>query len=201
QPETESKIPAPEVDMDLDKWDIPVTNVPPETEKKKLPPIARLLVRPRTRFTETSNDDVDDTAVNDDQSKQPSAKKVLMRMTHLVAGNDTLLSIAEAYWHDPNVGWLIADLNKDQIKDTWVDGKRVVELRTRQKLSLPTQDEKEGFLRNRPKEARPENLVTIVEENQLDLELLSSMLGPVVGTRSEPDVQLPRLEVESDEDK
>lgn len=101
------------------------------------------------------------------------------RRTILVQESDTLLSIAEHYFDDPNLGWLIADLNRPNLKESFVDGKRIVELRTRQQLFLPDSEDIEQFYRQ-ARTARTDSLVTIVEQSQLDRELLSTILGRVI---------------------
>src|SRR5207245_2929495 len=40
-----------------------------------------------------------------------AGRVVLHRPTTMVSPRDTLVSIAEAFFHDPNLAWLIADLN------------------------------------------------------------------------------------------
>jgi hypothetical protein len=111
-----------------------------------------------------------------DVKKQPGAT---MRIKTLVSAQDTLVSIAETFFHDPNVAWLIADLNADQLKETWMDGKRIVELKTRQQLELPVWQEISDFLATRKAEATPNNLVTIVMQSAVDKELLRSNLGTI----------------------
>ncbi|HEY9870528.1 MAG TPA: hypothetical protein V6D08_15290, partial [Candidatus Obscuribacterales bacterium] len=108
-------------------------------------------------------------------------RTVLRRPTTLVAANDTLVTIAEAFFHDANLAWLIADLNRDRIKESWIDGRRVVELRNRQRLDLPVWDDIAEFYSTRDVAAASENIVTIVEECQVTRELLQSTLAPVFG--------------------
>jgi hypothetical protein len=98
-----------------------------------------------------------------------------------VSSNDTLVTIAEAFFHDANLAWLIADLNRDRIKESWIDGKRVVELRNRQGLDLPVWEDIAEFYSRRDVAAAPENIVTIVEECQVTRELVQSTLAPVLG--------------------
>lgn len=59
------------------------------------------------------------------------------RPTVLVRTNDTLISLAETYYLDPNIALLIADLNAGHIRDTQMDGKRIIELQSGQKLIMP----------------------------------------------------------------
>ena len=112
-----------------------------------------------------------------DQSGSRSTK-TLYRPTWLISKNETLVSIAEACFDDANVAWLIADLNIDKLSESWIDGKRVVEVRSRQKLELPVQDDIAEFYATRPRAATAENLVTIVNESSLDGDLrLQSVLS------------------------
>ncbi|QQR58511.1 MAG: hypothetical protein IPG59_03165 [Candidatus Melainabacteria bacterium] len=94
----------------------------------------------------------------------------------LVAPKDTLTKLGELIYQDPDVGWLIADMNSKQIKETWIDGKRVIEMQSRQQIELPIQEDIDLFKISKPKEAIAENLITIVQVNQLDKELIESQL-------------------------
>lgn len=116
-----------------------------------------------------------------DKDHSINRKAVLHRPTTIISARDTLISIAEAFFHDPNLAWLIADLNLQNIKESWIDGKRVVELRSRQQIELPVWEDIEQFYRSRSSDAKPENLVTIIEETQIDRELLSNALGTAMG--------------------
>ncbi len=55
------------------------------------------------------------------------------RRTVLIGPNDTFVSIAyrELAIDHGNLAWLIADINLNRIKETYLDGKRIVEVRTR----------------------------------------------------------------------
>ncbi|MBC7998042.1 MAG: hypothetical protein IAF58_08880 [Leptolyngbya sp.] len=99
------------------------------------------------------------------------------RMTVLMGLDETLVSIADKYLHDENLGWLIADLNISKAKESYVDGKRVLEIQSRTSLELPGAIDISNFIRERPPHAVPENLITIVLETQVDQELLNSELG------------------------
>ncbi len=109
---------------------------------------------------------------------------VLRRPSHIVAATDTLTGIADAIYGDSNLGWLIADLNAGNIKDTIIDGKRVVELKSRQKIDLPVWQDIVAFYENSPEGATPDNLITIVSETQIDREVIDDSLGIAVGASS-----------------
>ncbi|MBS1956529.1 MAG: hypothetical protein JST89_20240 [Cyanobacteria bacterium SZAS-4] len=122
-----------------------------------------------------------------DISKQKGAISVqkAIRPKTLVASTDTLVSIAEAFFYDKNIAWLIADINQALLKETWMDDKRIVELKSRQQIELPLKEDIERFYSSRPEHARAENLITIVEETAVDLELLNNSLGDLLDSKQE----------------
>ena len=100
----------------------------------------------------------------------------LQRPSVLVALQDTLISIAETFFHDPNLGWLIASLNSKATKQAKIEGWLVVTLFSRQKLVMPVfEPDIVQFYAERPEERSNEQLVTIVEETETDRELMSSI--------------------------
>lgn len=106
---------------------------------------------------------------------------VLTRPFTLIGVGDTLVSIAETYFYDPNIAWLIADLNGDCSKQSWLQDKRIVEFKSRQQIVLPVNSDIDMFYRSRARDEKPENLVTIVEETQVDRELLTEQFVPIIG--------------------
>lgn len=118
---------------------------------------------------------------NDDE--QGKSGLVLCRPTWLIGEGETLISIAEEHFSDPYIGWLIADLNKGNCQEHWMDGKRIVEFQSRQQLTLPVWQDIVQFYGSMPLEARLENLVTIVSATQIDREVVDSVLGPIVGRK------------------
>ena len=142
------------------------------------------------KFLQTiSEDEGGSIGLDDDEIPNTAAQFSLKRPTVLVALNDTLVSIAETFFHDPNLAWLIIDLNRNSIRQTEIEGKRVVELQTRQKLLLPVwEPDIADFYADSDRQHEPiEKLVTIVEETQIDKELMSSILGSVVGEKKQID--------------
>ncbi len=117
----------------------------------------------------------------DDKDRLASKAKILHRPHYLVQSNDTLVSIAEAHFHDASIAWLIADLNAKSIKELWVNGKRVVELRNRQQLELPVWEDIVEYKCHRSLKACPENLITIVNETKVDKELVEGFLSSAMG--------------------
>jgi hypothetical protein len=103
----------------------------------------------------------------------------------IIASTDTLVSLAEAFFYDRNVAWLIADLNKGVIKESWLDGKRIVELKSRQQIELPLREDIERFYRQRADHALAENLITIVEQAGVDSQLLSNSLAKLLEPEQE----------------
>ncbi len=105
------------------------------------------------------------------------------RRKMLIGPQDTFVSIAESLVelrHDSRYAWLIADINLPRLKETYVDGKRVVEVRSRQEIEIPGEFDVEAFDLHRKDEYSPENLVTVVLESQIDRELLDEHFGVFV---------------------
>jgi hypothetical protein len=117
----------------------------------------------------------------DANGNEINTQKVLHRRTHLVSHGDTLLSIADDLYQNQAVAWLIADLNAHNVKEERIDGKRVVELKSRQLLELPEADEVTKFLSQLRRDFDAEQLVTVVSESTVDRELLNTFLGTVTG--------------------
>jgi hypothetical protein len=145
--------------------------------------------RNESKDNTTSSDSCTENAIGDEQLTEPGYSStykskpgaVLRRPTVLVEAHETLESIAEHHLKDGNLGWLIADLNRHNIKESFVNDMRIVELRTRQQLILPLWADIAEFYRQ-PQSTRRQNLITIVEESQLDRELLSTVLGSLTAS-------------------
>lgn len=114
-----------------------------------------------------------------------NADRQFKRETYVVSHNDTLQDIAEKFFNNTDVAWLIADINAGRLSEHTDDGKRIVELRSRQEIELPHQSEVNEFLFAKKKEAKAEHMVTIVVETEIDRELLDSFLSTVVGVGGE----------------
>lgn len=112
--------------------------------------------------------------------------KVFIRRTYMVQEGDTLLSIAEELYSNRAAAWLIADLNIANIKEAWIDGKRVVELQARQIIELPESAELTQFLSKQRRDFNPDKIITVVTANTVDRELLQAFLGTVSGDIAEP---------------
>ena len=105
---------------------------------------------------------------------------VLHRPTVLVTLSDTLVSIAERHYHDEMLAWLIADLNLNKMRERWSGKRRVLEIQNGQMLELPVWEDIVEFYQHRPKDAKPENLETIVLTRSIDRDHLASALASVV---------------------
>lgn len=111
------------------------------------------------------------------------------RTTRLIGPHETFVSIAESLpglFCDGGYGWLIADINLPRIKETFVDGKRIVEVRSRQLIEIPCMADIVAFNRSRKEWQRPENLITVVIETQVDRELLNEHFGVFVEGSAKP---------------
>lgn len=118
--------------------------------------------------------------VQDDNMNQAQSYKPMIRPTWLVRHHEDLVKLAEHLFHEAELGWLIADLNIGQTKESYIDGKRIVELRTRQRIDLPVWQDIVEFHKSR-NTVKPENLITIVTEAEVDKELMNATLGLAMG--------------------
>ena len=120
---------------------------------------------------------------DDSEEQNPFANRTMHRRTHMVETGDTLQSIAEKYFADARVAWLIADLNYNNVDEHGIDEKRVVELKVRQSIELPEPIEVSEFLFRLPRNFDIEQkLVTLVTDTMVNLEVLKQFLGPLLGS-------------------
>jgi hypothetical protein len=112
------------------------------------------------------------------QNAQPSQTQTLSnyRPLWLVCENDSLTTLAEQIYQDPDVGWLIADMNSARVRETWMNQKRVIQMQSRQQIELPIQEDIDLFKQNKTQEHCAENLITVVIQNQLDKDHLNNQL-------------------------
>lgn len=122
--------------------------------------------------------------------EEQNTQKILHRRTHLVLHGQTLQSIAEDIFQNAAVAWLIADMNASNIKEEWIDGKRVIELRSRQVLELPEPEEINDFMARLRKDFKIDQLVTVVAESTIDRELVNNFLGSVSGAAPNTQISL-----------
>lgn len=108
-------------------------------------------------------------------------RKISKSRTYMtIRSYHTLASIAEEYFGDADVCWLIAELNKGRVRESDVDGRRVIRLRDRQRITLPGLAEIESFYINRHPFQRAKNMVTVVEQSHVDLQRLNVELKPIL---------------------
>ena len=142
-------------------------------------PAAQNLLRLRKKETD------DKEKVSESETPEVSATSKLpvlrFRRIYQVVDGDTLVSIAESKLRDANLGWLIADINKDRLTERKVDGKRVVEACIGEKLQLPLAHEIAAFYKRKDRDADPDNLITIVVESEFDKDRIERNLNEVLG--------------------
>lgn len=135
-------------------------------------------------YDETSEDDKAEEIVDKDDTTGNALSQVLRRPKWVVQTGDTLDGLAERFFSNADLGWLIADLNRSLIRETYIDNKRIVEMQGRLEIELPVWQDIQKFNQNRKKNWTAENLVTIVVERQIDREVVESVLAKVVGAEA-----------------
>jgi hypothetical protein len=132
--------------------------------------------------TEASEEE--ETAANTDAQRNSKKTNVpaatFKRATILIKPGDTLVSLAEKYYNDTNVAWLILDLNRDSIVVRQVAEGTLAEVQARQRITLPVWQDIVNFYLDKAVSRRRERLLTLVVENQIDKELNTSVLGPIL---------------------
>lgn len=136
----------------------------------------------RRKQYERSTSGIDACDVEQGDDSQVPRPAVLTRPTWLIAPGETLVSIAESHYNDPNIAWLIAELNREQSDEHWIDGKCIIEFNSRQQLTLPVWQDVEDFYSAHPRPSDPENLITIVKTTKLDRDVVENALSKVMGT-------------------
>ncbi|MBX9686344.1 MAG: hypothetical protein K2X27_06550 [Candidatus Obscuribacterales bacterium] len=175
---------------ELDEDGLPVLKIRDRSEKRYLTGVELTIaaVIALSGAAKVRDEQNDTAAVPADLDlNDPAQQNILHRRTHLVCPGDTLHSIAESLYQNQAVAWLIADMNAANIKEAWIDGKRVVELKSRQQLELPQAEEVSAFMSKLKKDFEIDKLVSIVTESTVDRELLNNFLGSVSGAQSPED--------------
>lgn len=103
------------------------------------------------------------------------------RRTHVVESNDTLQSIAEKYFGDARIAWLIADLNCLAVISHDIEQQRIIELKCRQLIELPQAHEIKEFLSSLPSEFDINSLSTFVADTVVNIELMQQFFGHLLG--------------------
>lgn len=123
---------------------------------------------------------------NPDQEEQASmllkafSKQVLRRKKYMIRERDTLVSIAEDKLFDGDLAWLILELNSGVLKQSWQGMTCIVEATARQQIELPAPHDVEQFHANSATYPDVSNLVTIVQRNGVDAEVVAAGLQHVV---------------------
>jgi hypothetical protein len=116
-------------------------------------------------------------------SVSETSKSVFIRPKILIGANDSLVSIAEQLFNDAGIAWLILQLNED-LKPIVIEGKTVVPLRSRQEIVIPVYQDIIDFQKTRTKEMCGSNLITVVEQSQIDREIVDIAIAPMLGHNS-----------------
>ncbi len=116
-------------------------------------------------------------------SVSETSKSVFIRPKILISANDSLVSIAEQLFNDAGIAWLILQLN-EELKPKIIEGKTVVRLRSRQEIVIPVYQDIIDFQKTRTKEMCGSNLITVVEQTQIDREIVDMAIAPMLGHNS-----------------
>ena len=160
-------------------------------------------------FVDRSSLKFQDRTPNNKNSVSETSRSVFIRPKILISANDSLVSIAEQLFNDAGIAWLILQLNED-LKPVVIEGKTVVRLRSRQEIVIPVYQDIIDFQKMRTKEMCGGNLITVVEQTQIDREVLEMAIAPMLGHSSKnvdplqslPIMPLPQqLQIAADEDE
>lgn len=137
------------------------------------------LFRGRRKESEQTEEKEDIVNTDDtlDLTNTPSAYRRVVK----IKSEESLVSIAEREFDDASLAWLIADINFEQTTQHEVEGKRVVEVVKGQDIHLPLESEIAEFYNRRDGHVDPDNLVTIVVENEINRDKLDNDLKDILG--------------------
>ncbi len=177
-----------EGETELDEHGMPIRKIKAGADKRYLTGVeiglvAILAMSGAAKMRGEQNFDPTAASAGDADSGQADAVALqkLHRRTHLVRPGETLQSIADELYQNQAVAWLIADMNGPNIKENWIDGKRVIELKSRQQLELPDAEEVTQFMTRLRRDFDVNQLITVISETSVDRELLNNFLGTVTG--------------------
>ncbi len=105
---------------------------------------------------------------------------VLKRPTVLMTMQDTFVSLGESHFHDAVLGWLIADLNSRKVKEVWKGQTKIIAVKNGETIELPVWEDIVEFYQNKPRDARPGNLLTVVLKRSLDRELVEAAFASLM---------------------
>jgi hypothetical protein len=120
------------------------------------------------------------TTVSCDHSAAPETSNPFARRTLEIEANDTLVLLAERFFHDANIAWLIADLNRGNLRDDRIDGKRIVRVRLGQHITLPSWRDVALFYKAKGLSRRMREIVTIMERHDDNARTISTQLNHIV---------------------
>ncbi|MBX9569687.1 MAG: hypothetical protein K2X77_12365 [Candidatus Obscuribacterales bacterium] len=143
----------------------------------QLLPTVSIATRARKKSEETEGEE----EAEIDENSNQNASLQDERATHKVVSGETLLSIAEKHFGDEKLGWLIADLNANKIKESKVENRRVIEVMVGEKLALPTAKEIRQFHERKDYNVPATHLVTILIEQSFDRAFIDDQLSIVFG--------------------
>lgn len=126
---------------------------------------------------------------------------VLKRPTVLMTLSDTFVSLGEQHFFDGLLSWLIVDLNKNRVTEFWKGATKVVAIANGELVELPVWEDIVEFYQNKPKQAKPDNLLTVVLKRNLDRELIEAALADVVVPGDAKIIQGNRLDLKSQSDE
>lgn len=106
---------------------------------------------------------------------------VIQRPKHMVQPGETLTTIAEEYYNDARLAWLILSLNRGKLSETWKGDICYVEVNGRQELELPVGEDISTFYKISAGKYNEKRLVTSVRQSHMDQELVTLAFHNVVG--------------------
>ncbi len=125
-------------------------------------------------------------ATESNKATKSKSTAIFIRPKVLIGVGDTLVAIAEQLFNDAGIAWLILGIN-DGIEWLVLEGKTIVKLRSRQEIFIPVYQDIIDFQKVRTKEMTGQNLITIVEENRIDREILNITMAPMAGSSENSD--------------
>jgi hypothetical protein len=147
--------------------------------------IVALAAIARARSTEASADDENKEGSDDElqaaQTSDDYDSNVIQRPKHMVQPGETLTTIAEEYYNDANLAWLILSLNKGKVAESWKGDICYVEVNGRQELELPVGEDISQFYKVMAGRFKDKRIVTSVRQLHMDQELVTLAFRNVVG--------------------
>jgi hypothetical protein len=164
----------------------------PETLLRRLanPELPRVVFE-ASKSTSTATDETGDVPVTNTKKPNQFAmsgglqRTSIERSKHVVDGNDQLTEIGQRLFGDARVGYLIAEINSNNVTRSVVGKDVIVDISEGQLLLLPHSFEVEDFMDNGGRGLDPANLLTFVHQRDFE-ESLEEQFSSMV---SEPPVK------------